>query len=59
MKRNKEIVGIIFIKKIRNEGYTIVAKKRTIYIPYTQQDYTIKVCELRDRFGYAIQSEIV
>ena len=45
-------------RNVRNEGVTIDAHKRTVYV--TSEDQVTPLVELlRDRYGYSIQFEIV
>lgn len=45
--------------KIRKQGYTLVTKERTIYIPYTQEEFNKEVDRLTNEFSYSLQTEIV
>ncbi len=45
-------------RKIRKEGYDLKTRKRTIYFPFTQTEFSDSVLLLRDYYGYSLQSEI-
>lgn len=46
-------------RKIRKQGYNLNTGERTIFVPYTQTDYSKHVLILRDIFQYGIQTKIV
>ncbi len=44
---------------IRKEGYKLITKKRTIFVPYTNMDVSKNVERLRSEFDYGVQTEII
>lgn len=45
-------------KCVRKQDYNLVTSKRTIYIPFDQTEFSKHVLELKNRFGYAIQTQL-
>jgi hypothetical protein len=48
-------------KLAKKEGFKLVVRKRTFYVPHTTVFIKLpdSVSELRDKFGYVIQTEII
>lgn len=44
---------------IRCQGYNLITRNRTIYVPAGQEEFTKHVLKLRDQFAYAIQPQII
>lgn len=44
---------------IKKQGCSFNARKKVIYVPFNQEDFTKQVLRLRDEFGYSIQTEII
>lgn len=40
--------------KVREQGYTLEARARIVFVPYYQDSFTKDVLMLRDVFGYSI-----
>jgi hypothetical protein len=46
-------------RKVRNQGYRLTTKLKTIYVPFTDTNLPDSLFTLRDNYGYVIQIEIV
>lgn len=44
---------------IKKQGCTFNARSRTIFVPYTQTEFSKQVIRLRDEFGYNVQTELI
>lgn len=43
---------------IRKEGYNLVTRQRTIFVPYGTTEFSKNVNRLRNEFDYAVQAYI-
>jgi len=59
MKKNKNKIRYSLHYKVRQQGYRLAARSRTIFVPYTQTEFSKQVLRLRDEFKYNIQTEII
>lgn len=57
-KKKRNQIRYNLHRKIRQEGFKLSARKRTIYVYFKNLDFTESVLRLRDEFGYSIQTEI-
>lgn len=46
-------------RKIRQQGYVLKTKERTIYVPYGTRDFSFQVRRLVNVYGYGIQLFII
>jgi hypothetical protein len=52
-KRNKKRYYLHY--KIRKQGYKLVTKLKTVYVPYTQELFSKQLLVLTKDFGYCVQ----
>lgn len=56
--KNKRNQKYYLHRKVKEEGYRVASRKKTIYAHFTNVNFSKYIRKLQDEFGYVVQMEL-